>query len=166
MTPHRNAAEPIRARIAVLTVSDTRTVDDDISGDLAVRLIEEAGHRVVDRAIVPDDPRAVRETIGSWLADEGCDGVVVTGGTGISERDRTYEAVSALLERRLDGFGELFRYLSFAEIGSAAMLSRAVGGIARGRVVFALPGAPAAVRLGLEKLVVPELAHLLRELAR
>lgn len=162
--PHLRA--PRRGRVAVLTVSDSRSLANDVSGSLSVELLEAAGHAVSHRALVPDEPEIVRARIEAWLADPGCDGVVVNGGTGIAARDRTYEAVSALIERRLDGFGELFRSLSFAEIGSAAMMSRAVGGVARGRFVFSLPGSPKAVRLALERLIVPELGHLLGELGR
>jgi molybdenum cofactor biosynthesis protein B len=162
--PHLRALR--RGRVAVLTVSDSRSLASDVSGSLAVELLEAAGHVVSHRGLVPDEPEVVRARIESWLADPACDGVVVTGGTGIAPRDRTYEAVSALIERRLDGFGELFRSLSFTEIGSAAILSRAVGGVARGRFVFSLPGSPNGVRLGLERLILPELGHLLGELER
>jgi molybdenum cofactor biosynthesis protein B len=151
---------------AVLTVSDTRTDDTDVAGRTARDRLAAAGHRVVDRRIVPDEPAIVAAQVRAWLARPDCDGVIVTGGTGIAARDRTYEAIAALLDRRLDGFGELFRSLSYRSIGSAAMLSRAVGGVAQGKVVFSVPGAPAAVELALDELIVPELPHLLAELAR
>lgn len=163
--PHRDAP-PLALSVAVLTVSDTRTPGSDSSGALVRSLLEAAGHRAFDYRIVADDPGAVRDAVSIWLGSSGCDGVVASGGTGISSRDRTYEAVEAVLDRRLDGFGELFRMLSYAEIGSAAMLSRALGGIARGKFLFALPGSPAAVRLGMEKLVLPELSHIVRELRK
>lgn len=147
-------------RVGVLTVSDTRALDTDASGAEAAVLLERAGHVVFARRVVPDDPSEVREAVRAWLDDPGCDAVVTTGGTGVAPRDRTYEALSELLDRRLDGFGELFRALSYAEIGSAAMLSRAVGGVARGKPLFALPGSTKAVRLAIEKLVGPELGHL------
>jgi molybdenum cofactor biosynthesis protein B len=137
-----------------------------VSGSTARELVERAGHTVVDHAILPDEPDLVRARIDRWLDRPDCDVVVTTGGTGIAPRDRTYEAVSALLERHLDGFGELFRMLSWQEIGAPAMLSRAVGGIARGRAVFALPGSPAAVRLALERLILPELGHLVQLIER
>jgi molybdenum cofactor biosynthesis protein B len=130
------------------------------------RLLEEAGHRVFEQRILRDEPAEVRAAVEHWLRAPGCDGVLVSGGTGISPRDRTYEAVEALIEQTLDGFGELFRQLSFGEIGSAAMLSRAVGGVARGRVVFAMPGSTAAVTLAMSRLILPELGHLLAELRR
>jgi molybdenum cofactor biosynthesis protein B len=163
--PHSDPAFAT-ASLAVLTVSDTRTPETDRSGATARELIEEAGHRVFDYAILPDEPDRVREQVTDWVADPGCEGVVVSGGTGISTRDRTFEAISGLLDKRLDGFGELFRALSFEEIGSAAMMSRAVGGIARGTLLFSLPGSVAAVRLGLTKLILPELGHLLTELRK
>ena len=168
MTPHAHphAAGPVSAGVAVLTVSDTRTEESDRSGALARRLLAEAGHRVVDYRIVPDEPAAIVERVRGWLEREDCEVVVVNGGTGISPRDRTPEALAGLFDLRLEGFGELFRRLSYEEIGSAAMLSRAVAGIAAGRPLFSLPGSSAAVRLGLEKLILPELAHLLAELRR
>jgi len=131
-----------------------------------MRLLEEAGHRIFEYAILPDEPDRVRERVNRWLAEDGCDGVVLNGGTGISVRDRTYEAISGLLEKTLDGFGELFRALSYEEIGSAAMLSRAVAGVARGKLVFSLPGSTAAVDLAMRRLIVPELSHLLGQLRK
>jgi molybdenum cofactor biosynthesis protein B len=153
-------------RCAVLTVSDTRTLETDEGGRLVVELLESAGHTVVRRGIVPDEPDRVRGWLEEALADPQVQAVLTTGGTGIAPRDRTYEVVSGLLEKRLDGFGELFRMLSYQEIGPAAMLSRAVGGVARGKVVLAMPGSPAAVRLAMEKLVLPELGHLVWEASR
>jgi len=150
----------------VLTVSDTRDAQSDRSGSTARRLIESAGHRVVDSRILPDEPAEVRRQVEWWIEREDCDGVIVTGGTGISRRDRTYEALAGLLERRLDGFGELFRMLSYEQIGAAAMLSRAVGGVAAGKLLFLLPGSTAAVELALERLLLPELDHLRGELRR
>lgn len=129
-------------------------------------MIEAAGHAVLAYAVVPDEPTAIRRQVEGWLALDGCDGVIVSGGTGIAARDRTVEALSDLFERRLDGFGELFRWLSYGEIGSAAMLSRAVGGVAGGRLLFLLPGSTPAVTLGLERLILPELGHLLTELRK
>ncbi len=161
---HRSA--PRRASVAVLTVSDTRTEATDASGALARALLEDAGHAVFASKIVPDDPAAVHEAVLAWLRSEGCDAIVVSGGTGISRRDTTCEALAGLLDKRLDGFGELFRALSFREIGSAAMLSRAVGGVAAGRPLFVVPGSPDAVRLALRDLVLPELGHLLHELSK
>jgi molybdenum cofactor biosynthesis protein B len=160
--------EPPRrgVRVALLTVSDTRSAEQDLSGRSARRLIEAAGHRVCDYRIERDEPERIRACVAGWLAGEDCDAVVVNGGTGIAARDRTHEAIAPLLELRLDGFGELFRALSYAEVGSRAMLSRALGGIGRGKAVFALPGSPRAVELALERLILPELGHLLGELGR
>ncbi len=162
---HRHGDAP-KLALAVLTVSDTRTTETDRSGSAARRLLEQAGHRVADYRIVPDEPDQVRRTVEQWLSRADCDGVIVSGGTGISSRDRTYEALVGLLDKRLDGFGELFRMLSWQQIGSAAMLSRAVGGIASGKLLFSLPGSLAAVTLALEQLILPELGHLKSELEK
>jgi len=160
---HRRGA-PREAAIAVLTVSDTRSTESDASGAAIQRRLAAAGHRTHDYRIVPDEPELVARQVAAWLGEPGCDGVIVNGGTGIAPRDRTYEALVGLLDRRLDGFGELFRMLSYAEIGSAAMLSRAVAGVSRGKPVFSVPGSTAAVELALERLILPELGHLLAQL--
>jgi molybdenum cofactor biosynthesis protein B len=149
-----------------LTVSDTRTPENDRSGQRARSLLEGAGHRVVDYRILPDEPESIAHCVRGWLDSEECEGVVINGGTGIASRDQTYEALSDLLDKRLEGFGELFRVLSFEQVGSAAMLSRAVAGIARGKPLFSVPGSPQAVELALERLILPELGHLLAELRR
>lgn len=163
---HRAAAAGLAAECAVLTVSDTRTEVTDEGGRRVVEALETAGHRVVDRGIVPDEPDLVAARLSAWLGSGTVDLIVTTGGTGVSRRDTTVEVVERLLDKRLEGFGELFRMLSYREIGAAAMLSRAVAGTAGGTAIFALPGSPAAVRLAMEELVVPELPHLLRELRR
>ena len=163
---HSHRGVRVHAGVAVLTVSDSRTESTDRSGARARELLADAGHRVVDHAILPDEPDAVRGKVEAWLALDGCDAVVVSGGTGISLRDRTYEALAGLLDKRLDGFGELFRALSYEQVGSAAMLSRAVGGVAAGRLLFSLPGSTAAVELALTRLILPELGHLLAELRK
>ncbi len=151
---------------AILTVSDSRTPATDASGTLIRRLLEAAGHRIHASAIVPDEPDQVRDRVLDWCTDPACHAVLVNGGTGLSSRDRTYEAIAALLEKRLDGFGELFRMLSYQDVGPPAMLSRALAGVCRRTVVFSLPGAPAAVQLGLEKLILPELGHLVSLIVR
>ena len=156
---HKAQAKKV-ARVWVLTISDTRTESNDVGGKLARELISEAGHTVAGHGIVKDEPEAVQKLIQTLIESRAAEVLITTGGTGISSRDSTYEAVSALLEKRLDGFGELFRMLSYAEVGSAAMLSRAVAGLYRGLVIFALPGSPNAVGLGLKKLIIPELGHL------
>lgn len=144
---------------AIITVSDTRTEANDLSGQLLRHLFTEAGHSIGYYTIVPDEPERIREIFGQLDSRADIDVIVLNGGTGISPRDQTYEAIVALLDKRLDGFGELFRWLSYQEIGPAAMLSRAIGGIWHGRLVFSLPGSPAAVRLATEKLILPQLGH-------
>ena len=153
----------IPLNIAVLTVSDTRTLADDRSGDTLVQRLSTAGHVLADRAIVQDDVEAIRTIVRGWIAAPGVDVIITTGGTGITSRDSTYEAVDALLDKRLDGFGELFRTLSYEQIGAAAMMSRATAGLARGTILIALPGSESAVRLAMDKLVVPELTHLVQQ---
>jgi molybdopterin adenylyltransferase len=157
------AAAPSSVRCFVLTVSDTRTEATDASGQAIADLLAKAGHVVAGRSIVKDDPALVRHTVERQLAHDDVQVVITTGGTGISSRDSTFEAVDALLEKRLDGFGELFRMLSFQDIGSAAMMSRATAGLAAGKVIVSLPGSEAAVRLALERLIIPELGHLVQQ---
>jgi molybdenum cofactor biosynthesis protein B len=161
---HRKAA-PARLEIFVVTASDTRGEAEDDGGRFLREGIAAAGHALAGYRIVKDDPAAIRGAL-EEAARAGADAVLVNGGTGIAGRDRTYEAVAGLLEKRLDGFGELFRMLSYAEIGAAAMLSRAVAGVWEGRAVFSMPGSPAAVRLAWEKLIGPELPHVVRELRK
>jgi molybdopterin adenylyltransferase len=151
-------------RCAVLTVSDTRAPDTDVSGRAIVELLESASHVVAKRQILRDDPKDVHQAVLGQVG--GVDAIISTGGTGITSRDSTYEAIADLLEKRIDGFGELFRALSYAEIGSAAMLTRACAGVARGTAVFLLPGSEHAVRLAMTKLILPELGHVIRELRR
>lgn len=159
---HR-AKAPASVRCAVLTVSDTRTEATDTAGRAIASLLADAGHTVADRALVRDEPAAIDATLHRWLGRDDVDAVITTGGTGIGGRDGTIEVVDRLLEKRLDGFGELFRMLSYQAIGAAAMLSRACAGLARGHIVIALPGSEPAVRLAMEKLVVPELAHMVQQ---
>jgi molybdenum cofactor biosynthesis protein B len=163
VTEHRKTAV-VAVRCSVLTVSDTRTLETDTSGRAIVDLLEEAGHRVEKRSIVKDEPRDVRQRVEAQLGV--VDAIVTTGGTGITSRDSTYEAIEKLIEKRLDGFGELFRALSYQEIGSAAMLTRATAGAARRTAIFMLPGSEQAVRLAMTKLILPELGHIVRELRR
>ncbi len=148
----------------VVTISDTRTESNDISGDAIVELLEAGGHELAGRRLVRDDPPAVRGAVAAGAASASV--VITTGGTGITSRDSTYEAIAALLEKRLDGFGELFRMLSYQEVGSAAMMSRACAGTIGSSVVFALPGSENAVRLAMTKLILPEMGHIVRELRR
>lgn len=149
-----------------MTISDTKTPKTDTSGRLIRELLAKAGHFVKGSAIVKDEPAQVQAAIRQQCDDPGVQAIILTGGTGITSRDATFEAVEALLEKRLTGFGELFRYLSYQGIGAAAMLSRAQAGVSRGRIVFSLPGSPNACGLALEKLILPELGHLVRELNR
>jgi molybdenum cofactor biosynthesis protein B len=150
----------------VLTISDTKTPDSDTSGALIRELLAAAGHPVVASRIVRDEPAEVQRIVREACADASVGAVIMTGGTGITSRDSTYEAIEALLDKRLPGFGELFRMLSYQEIGPAAMLSRAQLGIHARRIVVSLPGSPSACRLALEKLLIPELSHLAREVNR
>jgi len=170
MTPasdaEHKAAAPGSVRCFVVTVSDTRTEDTDRSGRAIVDLLTAAGHNAVGRTIVKDEPALVRDTVERQLANPDVQVIITTGGTGISSRDSTYESVSALLQKRLDGFGELFRMLSYQEIGSAAMMSRACAGTIGTTVVISLPGSEKAVRLAMTKLVIPELAHLVQQAAK
>ena len=149
-----------------MTVSDTRTAETDRGGGAIVELLARAGHDVAAKTIVPDDPDRVRDAVQAGIGAAGVDVVITTGGTGITCRDGTYEVVSALLEKRIDGFGELFRALSFQEIGPAAMLSRACAGLAAGTIVISVPGSEHAVRLAMTKLIIPELGHMVREARR
>jgi molybdenum cofactor biosynthesis protein B len=153
-------------RVAVVSVSDTRTVETDEGGALVQTLTARAGFSVVARELVRDDPDTIRVRVHDLAASGGVDAILLTGGTGIAARDGTVDAVAPLFARRLDGFGELFRMLSFAEIGPAAMLSRATAGIVDGVVIFLMPGSPAAVKLALERLILPELSHLVGELRK
>jgi molybdopterin adenylyltransferase len=161
---HRHEA-PRSVRVFVVTASDTRGEAEDESGAFLREALATAGHALAGYRVVKDEPDAIRAALGEAAA-AGADAVIVNGGTGIAARDRTYEAVAALLEKRLDGFGELFRMLSFAEIGAAAMLSRAVAGVWGGRAVFSVPGSRAAVGLAWERLIGPELGHVVRELRK
>lgn len=157
----RDAAASVAA--VVVTVSDTRTLESDTGGALVAELLEGGGHRVLDRRIVPDEPGAIAAALDEALARDGCQAVVFTGGTGVAPRDVTPDAVEPRLGRIVPGFGELFRALSYQDIGSAALLSRALAGIERGRVVFVLPGSRGAVRLAMEELILPEIGHLAAE---
>jgi len=150
---------------AVLTVSDTRTADTDKSGPLIRDLLTAAGHQLLTHAIVKDEPDQIRETLLTLRDRADCRAVLINGGTGLAARDTTYEAVCEVLDKRLDGFGELFRMLSYEQIGPAAMLSRAVAGAMNDTAVFAMPGSTNAVKLAMECLILPELSHIAHLLA-
>jgi len=167
MSVHEHHAKGVRrAGCAVLTVSDTRTEADDKSGARMKELIAAAGHDVVSYAIVPDDPARIRQALEPALANRAVHVVFLSGGTGIAPRDTTFEALHALFEKEIAGFGELFRVLSYQEIGAAAMLSRATAGIVAGKLVYSMPGSTAAVELAMQKLALPELGHALRLLEK
>jgi molybdopterin adenylyltransferase len=162
VSEHRGAARG-SLRLAVVTVSDTRTPETDTSGALIVALAEEAGHQVIERHIIADEPAEMSPLFRAFCQRDDLDAIVVSGGTGISPRDQTYETVSALLTKPLPGFGELFRMLSYAEIGPACLLSRAVGGLIDRTVILVMPGSRAAVELAMRKIILPELPHIVRE---
>ena len=162
---HKESA-PDSVRVAVLTISDTRTPETDTGGDVAEELLVGAGQEVVERRILRDEVSGIRNSLIDLLARSDVDAVVTTGGTGISARDTTYEVVERMLEKRLDGFGEIFRMLSYEEIGSAAIMSRALAGSVGGKFVASLPGSRNAVGLAVGKLLVPELAHVVFELRK
>ncbi len=150
----------------VITCSDTRTPDTDTSGRLIRELLTDKGHRIAAYHLAKDEPAEIKARIAEGLADESVQAIIINGGTGISRRDSTFEAVDAMLEKRLDGFGEVFRYLTYQDIGSPAIMSRATAGIIKGRVLFSTPGSENAVRLAMEKLILPELGHLVKELTK
>jgi molybdenum cofactor biosynthesis protein B len=150
----------------VITCSDTRTPDTDTSGYRIMHMLKDAGHTVVAYHLVKDEPAKIKAKIKTAVANKKVQAVIINGGTGISRRDSTFEAVDAMLEKRLDGFGEVFRYLTYQEIGSPAIMSRATAGIIKGRVLFSTPGSENAVKLAMEKLILPELGHLVQQLSK
>ena len=162
---HR-AHGPVSVACFVLTVSDTRSPDTDTSGRAIRELLEAGGHRVSGHALVRDEPEQVRAEVLAQCRGDATQVIITTGGTGITSRDGTYETVASLLDKRLDGFGELFRVLSFQEIGSAAMMSRAVAGTVGGKAIFVLPGSENAVRLAMTRLIIPELAHVVQQVTK
>ena len=163
---HIQTASSESARCAVITLSDTRTEETDASGRRIREMIAEAGHTVVDYRIIRDEAADLHLLLTQILARDDIDAVLTNGGTGVSRRDRTIEVVQRHLDQELRGFGELFRLLSFEQIGSGAIMSRAVGGIARGKIIFAMPGSTKAVELAMSRLILPELKHLLHELRK
>jgi molybdopterin adenylyltransferase len=165
-TEHHAAAEALVARCAIVTLSDTRTEENDRSGAMARRLIESADHLVTHYQIIPDDPGELETLLEMLLDTTDVDAILTNGGTGISRRDQTIDVIERMIQIPLPGFGELFRMLSWEQIGSGAMLSRAVGGVARGKLLFAMPGSTAAVELAMTKLILPEIGHLIFELRK
>ena len=160
------ATSPASVRCYVLTISDTRKASNDTSGMAIAELLETNGHEVSGRSLVRDDPEAIREAVQAQLDASSAQVIITTGGTGITSRDSTYEVIGNLLDKRIEGFGEIFRMLSYEAIGPSAMLSRACAGTAQGKIVVSLPGSENAVRLAMNKLLLPELGHLVRELSR
>jgi molybdenum cofactor biosynthesis protein B len=160
------AAAPARVRAFVLTVSDTRTGDNDTAGSAICEMLNAAGHHVAGKAIEKDEPARVAELVRQHAVIGDVDAIITTGGTGLTSRDSTFEAIDALLTKRLPGFGELFRMLSYQDIGSAAMMSRACAGTIGKVVVISLPGSEQAVRLAMTKLVIPELTHLVQQASK
>jgi molybdopterin adenylyltransferase len=184
MTPHEQQAKELGVardlRCAVLTISDTRTFEDDESGDLIIRLLDQAGHLAIHRGLVRDEPDEIDRQLRKWIADPAVNVILTTGGTGVSRRDSTIDVVQRLITTELEGFGELFRMLSWQEVHAAAMLSRAVGGlIVRDALlapetdgqqqeltdvfIFAMPGSRNAVRTAMKQLIIPQLPHLIWE---
>ena len=161
-TQHR-CESPKSVRVAVVTVSDTRTLETDRGGKLVMDVLTAGGHEVTERHIVRDDPREIEPLVRKLAYPAAVDAILITGGTGIADRDQTFETISALLTKTMPGYGELFRMLSYDDIGPAAMLSRAVGGVLNGVVILTMPGSTAAVQLAMDKLIVPEIGHLVFE---
>ncbi|HTK88254.1 MAG TPA: MogA/MoaB family molybdenum cofactor biosynthesis protein [Nitrospiraceae bacterium] len=148
----------------VITCSDTRTSQTDTSGQLMMRLLKEHGHELAGYHVIKDDPAQIRSVIEEAAAHDAVQAILVNGGTGISKRDSTFEAVDGMLEKRLVGFGEIFRYLTYKDIGSSAIMTRATAGIFRGRIIFSTPGSEGAVRLAMESLILPEIGHIIQQL--
>ena len=165
VSEHKTQA-PSSISCFVLTVSDTRTPESDTSGRAIRDLLVDAGHRVAGHAIVRDEPAQVTASVRQALNDQDTQVVITTGGTGISGRDGTFEAVDALLDKRLGGFGELFRMLSYEDIGTSAMLTRATAGTIGRKAIFVLPGSESAVRLAVSRLILPELGHVVQQLQK
>ena len=168
MSAHQEhkASAPKAVGCLVITCSDTRTPETDTSGQLIQKLLREQGHEVVAYQIIKDDPGQIQHRIALGTTHDRIHAIIINGGTGISRRDSTFEAVDKMLEKRLDGFGEIFRLLTYQEIGSPAIISRTTAGTYHGRIVFSIPGSEHAVRLAMEKLILPELGHIVRELTK
>ncbi len=163
---HLRSSQHVVVRCAILTLSDTRTLETDASGKKMAELLAAASHKIADHQILKDDPAQLNTAMQQLLARPDVDAILTTGGTGISRRDQTLAVIRQLIEQPLPGFGELFRFLSYEQIGSGAMLSRAMAGIAQGKLIFSLPGSPAAVELAMTRLILPEIKHLVHELKK
>jgi molybdopterin adenylyltransferase len=162
---HKEAA-PRSVSCMVITCSDTRTPETDTTGALIMNTLREHGHTIASYHIVKDEPSLIRKLIKQGARDRHVQAIIVNGGTGISRRDSTFEAIDGLLDKRLDGFGEIFRYLSYQDIGSAAIMSRATAGVYKGTVVISIPGSEKAAQLAMDKLILNELGHMVRELSK
>ena len=162
---HKSHA-PRSVDCAVLTVSDTRAEDTDESGAIIKSILEKNGHGIVYYKVLKDELETIRLEVHDLVLRDSVQAIIINGGTGISKRDITFEAISSILDKRLDGFGELFRYLSYKEIGTPAIMSRAIAGVKNGRIIICIPGSPNAVKLAINELVIPELGHMVWEASR
>jgi len=162
---HKRKA-PQSVNCAVLTISDTRTEQDDESGKLIRQKLSQNGHRVMAYAILKNEAESIKQKICELLGQEELQVIITSGGTGVSHRDITVETIHSILEKELDGFGELFRFLSYGEIGTASIMSRAIAGTIKGKVILCLPGSLGAASLAMEKIILPEIGHLVREATR
>lgn len=162
---HKEKAKRV-VSCALITVSDSRTEETDLGGKILKEELSSAGHKIIYYQVIKDEPAQIRELILKLSDNPDCQAMIFNGGTGISKRDRTFDVVDSFLEKRLVGFGEIFRYLSYLDIGSSAIMSRATAGSYKGRVIISIPGSPAAVKLASEKLILPEIAHMVWELGR
>ena len=171
---HRSASAPEEHKAhgptsivcGIITCSDTRTSKTDKSGQLIRELLTKEGHRIDAYHIIKDEPKDVQKLVQNLVQKQAIVAIIINGGTGISQRDSTFEAIDELLEKRLAGFGEIFRYLSYKDIGSSAILSRATAGLYQGKVIFSIPGSSGAVRLAMEALIIPELSHIVGEIQK
>lgn len=160
------AQAPAQIGCAVITCSDTRTPETDTSGYRMMHMLKDAGHTVLSYQLIADEPKKIKAAVKKAVKNRRVQAIVINGGTGIAKRDSTFEAVDGMLEKRLEGFGEIFRFLTYQEIGSPAIMTRATAGTYKGRVIFSTPGSENAVRLAMEKLILPELGHIIRELTK
>jgi molybdenum cofactor biosynthesis protein B len=166
-TPHEHKEQaPRQAGCVVITCSDTRTAASDTSGYRIMHMLRDAGHTVVFYQLVKDEPSKIKAAIKKAVANKKVQAIIINGGTGIAKRDSTFEAIEGLLEKKLDGFGEVFRALTYQEIGSPAIMTRATAGTYKGRIIFSTPGSENAVKLAMEKLILPELGHILQQLSK
>jgi len=157
---------PHQVGCIVITCSDTRTPESDTSGYRIMHMLKDAGHSVLSYQLIKDEPSKIKSAIRKAVKNKKVQAIIINGGTGISRRDSTFEAVDKMLEKRLEGFGEVFRFLTYQEIGSPAIMSRATAGVYKGRIIFSTPGSENAVRLAMEKLILPELGHILQQLSK